>query len=69
MPKNETFNYYASELSMLDLSSDYPASVKFFDGEGSQTNQIDLNAESIGEIEQLFKKILKKQSLNETRES
>jgi hypothetical protein len=61
MTKKYTFNYYADQLSKLDLSSTYPTSVKFFDGEGKQTNQIDLNAESIDEIKKLFKKLLKNQ--------
>ena len=69
MPKKDVFNYYESELSRLDLTSAYPTSVKFFDGEGNQTKQLDLNAESIREIQKVFKKILKKKSQTETKES
>ena len=69
MPKKEAFNYYASELDKLSLDSEYPMTVKIFDGEGNQTKTISLNADSIREIQKLFKKVLKKQSQNETKES
>lgn len=69
MSQNDKFNYYDSELSKLNLSSAWPASVKFFDGEGNQTKQLSLNAESIREIQKVFKKVLKKQSQNKTKES
>ncbi len=60
MPKKDVFNYYDSELKKLDTASQYPLSVKFFDGNGNQTKQLDLNSESIKEIDKLFKKLLKR---------
>jgi hypothetical protein len=57
--KKDVFNYYESELSKL-VQSEYPMSVKFFDGNGNQTKQLDLNAESIREIQKLFKKLSRK---------
>jgi hypothetical protein len=39
-------SYYASELKALK-DGNFPKSVKIFDGEGNQTKQLDLNAESI----------------------
>ena len=52
-------DYYKSELDKLNLNSAYPLSVKFFDGEGNNTKQLNLTIESIDEIKKLFNRILK----------
>lgn len=52
------FNYYADQLAKLK-PSEYPQSVKFWDGLGSNTNQIDLNLESIPELIKHLKTIEK----------
>jgi len=60
MQDKKEFNYYESQLSKLKPESEFPTSIKIFDGEGNQTNQMDLNAESIPVlIEFLNKKLTK----------
>jgi len=39
--------YYQNQLAKLNKRSDYPTTIKFVDGEGNQTNCMDLNSESI----------------------
>lgn len=58
------FNYYESQLEKLK-ESEYPMSIKLYDGKGNQTNQIDINIKSIPVLLKFLQnkaKVLKKKA-------
>jgi hypothetical protein len=66
-------NYYKDQLKKLNIDSEYPLSIKIFDGQGNTTNQLDLNKESIQALKMFISQLelklgLKKLvNLNETK--
>lgn len=51
------WNYYESQLKELNTKSEYPLSIKLFDGEGGNTKQLDLNEESIPVLIEFLKSL------------
>jgi hypothetical protein len=50
-------NYYKNQLAKLKPDGEYPVSLKLYDGQGSSTNQMDLNTDSIPVLIEFLKSV------------